>query len=399
MKNYYKILGVNEDATQEEIRDAYYNLARKYHPNGNSQSADPDKFMEACEAYETLGRVEKRKEYDKLMFTDAEDFKYGADAKEIDSFDDIKKTKSKIKVSKNAPGFFKKHKYKLMTGALVAGGLIVGYLIGQSFDSAPHEQKSVSTSIDDNGDEFSTIEEKKLTAENFEETVQNILADNQSKGLNIDPTFIRSALFITNIDYLDQEDIKKLYGDTDLNMIEEIQNMYNYTSAVGTHNNNLALGNITGSYISLANLAFDEEDKAVLNELDIEFTDLVNDLNSKEMTSDEFQASFKYITDFYTGFGSVTTNGNSYSNYSMTSGGGLLSEQYWPMFSVIYASSEFITKENQIDIKSLSEGVDGQDAVVNGSKYLGGIINHESLNCLDEPEVEAEQDKTLTKTQ
>ena len=398
MKNYYKVLGVGEDATQEEIRDAYYALAKKYHPNGNNASADPEKFMEACDAYEVLGKVENRKKYDKEMFNDAEDFEYGEDAKEIDSFDDIKKTKSKIKVSKNAPGFFKKHKYKLVTGALVVGGLIVGYLIGQSTNHQPAPQAEIVDNIDDEQTvDTPEVEEKKLTAENFDQVVQDILADNQSRGLNIDPTFIRSALFITNIDYLDQEDIKALYGDTDLNMIEEIQNMYNYTSAVGTHNNNLAFGNIDGSYISLANLAYDPEDKAVLHEMDVEFTDLVNDLNSKEMTSEEFQASFKYITEFYTGAGSVTTDGNSYSNYSMTSGGGLLSEQYWPMFSVIYASSEFITNENQIDIKSLSEGVDGHDAVVNGSKYLGGIINHESLNCLDEPVVE--EDKTLTKTQ
>ncbi len=398
MKNYYKVLGVGEDATQEEIRDAYYALAKKYHPNGNNASSDPEKFMEACDAYEVLGKVENRKKYDKEMFNDAEDFEYGEDAKEIDSFDDIKKTKSKIKVSKNAPGFFKKHKYKLVTGALVVGGLIVGYLIGQSTNHQPAPQAEIVDNIDDEQTvDTPEVEEKKLTAENFDQVVQDILADNQSRGLNIDPTFIRSALFITNIDYLDQEDIKALYGDTDLNMIEEIQNMYNYTSAVGTHNNNLAFGNIDGSYISLANLAYDPEDKAVLHEMDVEFTDLVNDLNSKEMTSEEFQASFKYITEFYTGAGSVTTDGNSYSNYSMTSGGGLLSEQYWPMFSVIYASSEFITNENQIDIKSLSEGVDGHDAVVNGSKYLGGIINHESLNCLDEPVVE--EDKTLTKTQ
>lgn len=398
MKNYYEVLGVGEDATQEEIRDAYYALAKKYHPNGNNASADPEKFMEACDAYEVLGKVENRKKYDKEMFNDAEDFEYGEDAKEIDSFDDIKKTKSKIKVSKNAPGFFKKHKYKLVTGALVVGGLIVGYLIGQGTNTPSQEPQSIVDTMDDeNTTKTQEVEEKKLTAENFDQVVQDILTDNQSRGLNIDPTFIRSALFITNIDYLDQEDIKALYGGTDLNMIEEIQNMYNYTSAVGTHNNNLAFGNIDGSYISLANLAYDPEDKAVLHEMDVEFTDLVNDLNSKEMTSEEFQASFKYITEFYTGAGSVTTDGNSYSNYSMTSGGGLLSEQYWPMFSVIYASSEFITNENQIDIKSLSEGVDGHDAVVNGSKYLGGIINHESLNCLDEPVVE--EDKTLTKTQ
>ena len=393
MKNYYEILGVKENATQDEIKNAYYELANNYQPTEESKKEDLEKLREIREAYTVLGKEENRQIYDKKINLE----------KNVEPTEKETSSKNgKLNKSNNVGNFFKKHKYKLITGALVAGGLVIGYLIGEASNSkSERSQQSQQTQeiVDTIDEEVTTpipeVEEKKLTAENFEETVQNILVDNQNKGLNIDPTFIRSALFITNIDYLDQEDIKALYGDVDLNMIEEIQNMYNYTSAVGTHNNNLALGNITGSYISLANLAFDEEDKAILHELDVEFTDLVNDLNSKQMTSDEFQGSFKYITEFYTGAGSITTNGSSYSNYSMTSGGGLLSEQYWPMFSVIYASSEFITNENQIDIRSLSEGVDGQDAVVNGSKYLGGIINHESLNCLSEPE----QGKILGKTQ
>ena len=135
------------------------------------------------------------------------------------------------------------------------------------------------------------------------------------------------------------------------------------------------------------------EDKAILNELDVELQDLMNDLNNGVMTEEEFQASFKYVTEFYTGAGTVTTDGFDYNNYSLTSGAGLLSEQYWPMFSVTYANSEMVTSQNMNDIKALSEGTKDSEAVINGSKYLGAIINHESLNCL------AEDEKTLTKTQ
>lgn len=233
----------------------------------------------------------------------------------------------------------------------------------------------------------------KLTAENIDEMVQVILEDNQSKGLNIDPTFIRSALFITNIDHLDQDDIKKMWENNDLNIMEEITNMYNYTSAVGTHNNNIALGQKEGQYIALSNLAFDSEDRTILRELDAEFVDLVNGL-SKDMTSEEYQQSFKYITEFYTGFGYLNTGDEQYSNYSLTSGGGLLSEQYWPMFSIVYGESEFLTDENKVDIHTLTYGnSEGDDATLNGHKYLPAIVNHESLNCL------GEEEKTLTKTQ
>ncbi len=66
-KDYYKILGVSRDATQEEITKAYKKLAKKYHPdlNPNDPSAE-EKFKEVNEAYEVLKDPEKRKRYDML---------------------------------------------------------------------------------------------------------------------------------------------------------------------------------------------------------------------------------------------------------------------------------------------------------------------------------------------
>ena len=65
MKEYYKILEVTENATKDEIKKAYKNLARKYHPdlNPNNKEAE-EKFKKVSEAYETLSDDEKRKEYD-----------------------------------------------------------------------------------------------------------------------------------------------------------------------------------------------------------------------------------------------------------------------------------------------------------------------------------------------
>jgi len=66
-KDYYKTLGVDKKASQEEIKKAYRKLAVKYHPDKNPDNkAAEEKFKEISEANEVLGNVEKRKKYDEL---------------------------------------------------------------------------------------------------------------------------------------------------------------------------------------------------------------------------------------------------------------------------------------------------------------------------------------------
>ncbi len=66
-KDYYKILGVDRKASEDEIRKAYRKLAKQHHPdyNPNNKQAE-DKFKEINEAYEVLGDSKKRSAYDKL---------------------------------------------------------------------------------------------------------------------------------------------------------------------------------------------------------------------------------------------------------------------------------------------------------------------------------------------
>lgn len=66
-RNYYDILGVNKDATPEEVKKAFRKLARQYHPdlNPNNKQAE-DRFKDINEAYEVLSDPDKRTQYDQF---------------------------------------------------------------------------------------------------------------------------------------------------------------------------------------------------------------------------------------------------------------------------------------------------------------------------------------------
>uniref|UniRef100_UPI00406DB558 Chaperone protein DnaJ 2 n=1 Tax=Thermus thermophilus TaxID=274 RepID=UPI00406DB558 len=70
-KDYYAILGVPRNATQEEIKRAYKRLARQYHPDVNKSPEAEEKFKEINEAYAVLSDPEKRRIYDTYGTTEA----------------------------------------------------------------------------------------------------------------------------------------------------------------------------------------------------------------------------------------------------------------------------------------------------------------------------------------
>ena len=76
--DYYNILGVTKNASQEEIKKAYRKLARKYHPDLNPNDKEAKKkFQQINEANEVLSDPEKRKKYDQ----------YGQDWKHAEEFE------------------------------------------------------------------------------------------------------------------------------------------------------------------------------------------------------------------------------------------------------------------------------------------------------------------------
>lgn len=70
--NYYKVLGIQQNATEAEVRRAYRTLARRYHPDVNPGSESAEKFKAIAEAYRALSNTTQRSEHDDILRSRAE---------------------------------------------------------------------------------------------------------------------------------------------------------------------------------------------------------------------------------------------------------------------------------------------------------------------------------------
>lgn len=66
-KSHYDTLKISPNATGQQIKSAYYKLSKKYHPDMNDSAEAMEQFRNVSEAYEVLGNLTKRKEYDRAI--------------------------------------------------------------------------------------------------------------------------------------------------------------------------------------------------------------------------------------------------------------------------------------------------------------------------------------------
>lgn len=73
-KSYYEILRIPLDASQSEIKEAYYKLSKMYHPDIKKDESSLAIFRSITEAYDILGNIKSRQLYDKKMYGKGEDY-------------------------------------------------------------------------------------------------------------------------------------------------------------------------------------------------------------------------------------------------------------------------------------------------------------------------------------
>src|ERR1700682_3704601 len=88
-RDYYEVLGVSRNVTDEELKKAFRRLAKQYHPDANKEQGAEARFIEINEAYEVLSDSQKREAYDRFGHAGVGAGAAGAGFNDFSSFSSI----------------------------------------------------------------------------------------------------------------------------------------------------------------------------------------------------------------------------------------------------------------------------------------------------------------------
>lgn len=151
-KDYYDILGIKENADTSEIKRAYRDLAKKYHPDANKGDKDAEtRFKEISEAYSVLSKPEKRSKYDQMRKYGA--FGQGTGGANYQGFDF-----SNINDFWGPrPGTNQRSGSYSFEDLFGSAGFGLGDILGDLFDRGGRSRKARSAGKQTGGDIYSTI--------------------------------------------------------------------------------------------------------------------------------------------------------------------------------------------------------------------------------------------------
>ena len=141
MKDYYKILGINNHSDYQTIKSAYRNLIKKYHPDVNKSEDASEKFIEIHEAFSILRDSVKKNAYDQAYHRYNNDDDISINPEDIDKDyekwikDSLKQAKDLLnqplgKKVKTAMNIWVKFISYVFVFMMFASGSIIGFLIG-----------------------------------------------------------------------------------------------------------------------------------------------------------------------------------------------------------------------------------------------------------------------------
>lgn len=345
MKNYYNILGVSQDATLEEITEAYKNISETL------------RTSKEIDAYNVLSNSELKKEYDE-------------------------KLKAHNEKKEKRSEFFKKNKVTVYSCAVLGAAVLIGFPLGIAACNKGKDKEDTKVEASITPTAVPTAKPtvtvaptatlaptptpivaenvEALDSANIDEVAKQLTESYKEKGLVVNAEDVKSALLVANIENIDKDELDTILANTTIG--NEISKANNFAVALTTHNINAICNNETKSFVESSKLMYGESDKEIISYLDDTTMSIVN---SKSLTEKQYDSSLERVSNFYLELGSLDINGEKYSYNSLSTGAKYVSEMcVWPNAAVAY------TINRHSDDKSYARIAATQNVANDGIRYM-----------------------------